>query len=148
MDLWEYMMFDRPVSIKTWRMKEPPPTGRRRKEESEGWRKGSDGGDNRGELWNATASGHLLARHIPVGSQALNQLDPQNQQKSKVRQALTFPEKIPCPSPLLHSFASSWFTFKSIKIYFNSRACFPWCSLFFPTSIRIPQTPNCYFPLD
>lgn len=149
MDFWEYVMFDRPVSVTGQRcarkMKEPPRTARRRREESEGWQKGSDGGENGGELWNAAASGHLLARHIPVGSQALNQSDPQNQQKSKVRQA--FPEKIPRPSPLLHSFASTWFPFKtSLGSILIPGLVFHDVHHFFPRPSASPEPQIAIFP--
>lgn len=82
-------------------MKEPPPLAVKRKEEREDDEKGRHGGDN------TLTMECLLARHIPAGSQVLNRHDPQNQHRSKVRQALTFPEKIPCSSPLLHSFKMS-----------------------------------------
>lgn len=47
MDFWEYVMFDRPVSITGQRsarkMKEPPPTARRRKLLGGGERRARDG---------------------------------------------------------------------------------------------------------
>lgn len=138
MDLWEYMMLDRPVSIKGQRSantedeRASSACWRGKKRAMDG-AKAREGGDNGGELWNAAALGSLLARHIPAGSQACNRRDPQNQQRSKIRQALRLSEKIPCPSPLLHSFASSWFTFKTSLtsilipglIFLNAHPFFP-----------------------
>lgn len=155
MDLWEYMMLDRPVSIKGQRSANREDErasyacwgGKKRAMDGE---KGRAGGDKGRELWDAAALGRLLARRIPAGSPACNRRDPQNQPRSKVRQALTFPEKIPCPSPLLHSFASSWFTCKTSLasilipglIFHNARHFFPHPAA--PT----PPRPNCYFLLD
>lgn len=54
---------------------------------------------------------HVLVRHIPPGSDPVIHHDSQNQHGSKVGQALTFNEKMRCPTLPQHSFTSSKCTF-------------------------------------